>query len=248
MSRPKRSHSSGKETAKIPVGLSAAPYSSKVGGNKYVVYVDYHPENEDHPRVIVYSFLATYAAKWFVNRIIGDDEYEMGHWKFHESDVILTTSKGIQIRMCGNLLEEVLSYEFKTEEEEEWKDEGLARSVAHLKWGKWEHKPANTNIIETEDGPQEVKLTRREMKKAERAMRREEKNKKREANPEKVKKPKKDMSGMITAGELAEQMGILARDFRAALRKLAMIKPSYGWAWAESDAEKIKKQVKGALK
>jgi len=248
MARRKKSPEIDKETAKIPIGLSAAPYSSKVGGNKYVVYVDYHPEGEEHPRVIVYSFLATYAAKWFINRIIGDDDYEMGHWKFHETDVILTTSKGIQVRMCGNLLEEVLSYEFKSHEEEDWKDDSLARSVAHLKWGKWEHRPANVNIIETEDGPQEVKLTRREIKKAERAMRREEKNRKREANPEKVKKPKKDMAGMVTAGELADQMGILARDFRGALRKLKLVKPEGGWHWPTDEAEKIKKQVKGALK
>lgn len=247
MARRKKSPEIGKETAKIPVGLSCPPYSSRNGGNKYVVYVDYHPEGEDNPRVIVYSFLGTFAAKWFVQRLIGEDTFEFGQWNFHQDDTIITTAMGIQIRMTGDQLRDVLAYDF-VGDEEDWKDEGLARSIAYLKWGKWEHKASNVNIVETEDGPQEVKLSRKEVKKAERAARREEKNKEREANPQKTPRIKFDKSVVVTAGDLAEQMGILARDFRAALRKLKMEKPAGGWHWSTSEAEEIKKRVKGALK
>lgn len=249
MARPRKSPEARKENAKIIPGLTQPAYSGQVGGNPLVVYVHYHPEGETHPRVMVYSFLGMYAAKWFVTRLISDDDYELGKWKYNELDTDLTTSRGIHIKMASDQLEKVLAYEYATPEEEEWKDESLAKSIGYLKWGKWEHRPANdTVVIETEEGPQERKLSRKEIKQAERAARREQKNLKREADPMKAPRPKIDKTGMITAGELAEQMSVLPRDFRAALRKLKMEKPEGGWHWPTDQADAIKKKVKGALK
>lgn len=245
MARPRKSPVSNVEKVKD----DSSPYSGKVGGNPYVAYVSYKPEGEEYPRVLVYSFLGAYAAKWFLNKIIGEDDYKVGKWKYNELDTDLTTSFGVHVRMAGDQIDQLLAYEFANVFEETWKDERLAKALAYLKWGKWEHRPSNDTVtVDTEEGPQERPMSRKEKRDAERAARREEKNRKREADPTKTPRPKFDKSVVVTAGDLAEQMGILPREFRAALRKLKMEKPAGGWHWSTSEAEDIKAKVKKALK
>lgn len=55
-------------------------------------------------------------------------------------------------------------------------------------------------------------------------------------------------SGFVTITELSEQMKILPRDARHALRKLKWVKPSSGWAWPASEIEGVKTALTGALK
>lgn len=245
MARPRKSPASSVEKVKD----DSSPYSGKVGGNPYVAYVSYKPEGEEYPRVLVYSFLGAYAAKWFLTKIIGEDDYEVGKWKYNELDTDLTTSFGVHVRMAGDQIDQLLAYEFANVFEETWKDERLGKAIAYLKWGRWEHKSSNDTItVDTEDGPQERPMSRKEKRDAERAARREEKNRKREADPAKVKKPKVDKTGMVTAGSLAERLNILPREIRAVFRKLKLEKPDGGWLFTEAEAEDIVKKVKKALK
>lgn len=248
MARPRKSRQTGEETTKS-YQSPKAPYSGKVGGNIYVVYVHYLPEGAQYPRVIVHNFAAKFAVKWFLLRLIGNDEWEFGRWKYREEDAIITTSFGIHIKMHGEQVHEIMDYEFADLDEEGWGDIELAKGIAYLKWGKWEHGTNDnekTTVIEEDEtgAPVERRLTAKEL----RAQRREEKNKKREADPQKGPRPKVDKTGKITAGELADQMGILPREFRAVLRKLKMEKPAGGWLFDEAQAEDIKKKVKKGLK
>lgn len=61
------------------------------------------------------------------------------------------------------------------------------------------------------------------------------------------RKPRADKTGLVTANEIAEQMGVPGRDLRAVLRA-KMEKPEVGWAFPPDQVESIKKLVKENLK
>lgn len=50
----------------------------------------------------------------------------------------------------------------------------------------------------------------------------------------------KRVPGMLSIGELAEQLGMTPRDARAILRKAKVEKPASGWAWLPDAADKIR--------
>ena len=50
--------------------------------------------------------------------------------------------------------------------------------------------------------------------------------------------------GMLSIGQIAEELSMHPRDARAILRKAKVEKPASGWAWLPADAEKIKELLK----
>jgi hypothetical protein len=242
MARSRKSPEGGKEKAKTPYGLSSPPYSGKVGGNQLVIYVDYKPGEGKNDRMMVHNFLGWYAAKWYITRLIGDDAWEYQPWQHRPEDTCIITDRGIQIRMSNKRIKEVMDYEFASEEEAEWKDDQLARAIAQLKWGSWEHHPSNDNPIAEET--RAIPLSKKELK----AKRREEKSDIKKDKPVKERKPKIDKEGMLTAGDLASKLEVTPQEFRAALRKLKMVKPEGGWLFNKNDADDVMAKVKKELK
>jgi len=66
-----------------------------------------------------------------------------------------------------------------------------------------------------------------------------------EVSPPKKAKVSKD--GLVSIGDIAEQMKVLPRDARQILRKTKTPKPDAGWAWPKSEVEKIKGIIKKGL-
>lgn len=66
--------------------------------------------------------------------------------------------------------------------------------------------------------------------------------------PKKEKTPRPSKDGLVTIGEISEQMGINPREARGVLRKTNTPKPSEGWAWPSDEVDGIKAIIKKGLK
>lgn len=228
MARRKKSSETGKEIAKTRNSLEPA-YSGKAGGNKHVIYADVGKEGEKHRRVIVLSFLADYAARRFIDVIIGKDTYE---WvKPIGGRFCIETESKIRISMYGeDALKRLLDLEL-SEDELAWRDPRMEESALRLKFGAtWEpeKKVIETELVADEETGELVEV---------------KKKKKKEPKEKKEKKPKIDKTGMVTATELAAKLKIEPRIFRGALRALGLPKPEGGWMWEKKAAKEITEKV-----
>lgn len=232
--RRKSSQSDEEETRPRSDGLSR-PYSARVGGNKYVIYAYRRAEGETHNRVLVLTFLAPYAARRFIDVLVGKDGYE--GYEIGSKTGIITTS-GVKITAFGNAIRELLEYEM-TKREAEWRDPRMEESAGRLKFGAtWETPKVEMTVEETVEDEETGELVTRKVK---------VKKAKKDGAEKKEKKPKLDRSGMVTAGDLAKRLGIEPRIFRGALRALKKVKPTGGWLWTKDEAESMFKEVTAFL-
>lgn len=229
----RKSHLPDEEETKVTKGRLKPAYSDKVGGNKYVIYADTRKQDEDTPRVVVRSFLAEYAARNFIDKLIGS-----ASWQHHDpigTRKCILTTEGVRISMFGDHLDELLAYEMSPEEAA-WSDDQSNQSAMMLKYGQnFEAKKAVDveEIVEDEEtGETKVVKVKKKKEKKEKA----------------EKKPKIDKSGSVTAQALAEKLKIEARIFRGALRALGLPKPEGGWHWPKDEADEIEKKVAKKLK
>jgi hypothetical protein len=226
----RKSHQPDEEETNAKPGRLKPPFSGKVGGNKYVIYADTKKQDEDHPRILVKSFLAEYAARFFINKLIGAAKWQ---WDQHVGGrACIVTTDGVRISMFGDDLKKLLDYEM-TEQEAAWTDEQTAQSAMMLRFGQnFEVKKQAVveEIIEDEETG-ETKVVKVKQKKE-----------------KKEKKAKIDKSGSVTAQDLAGRLKIEPRIFRGFLRSLKLPKPEGGWHWPKDEAEKIFKQVEAAMK
>lgn len=176
-------------------------------------------------------FLATYAAKHFVNACL-----QNGGFKWLPANKSLGRTvpdtiigeNGVKLR-C-DLMEEIIEYEF-VGAEATWELPAPMIRQTELVRREWRDEEGGRPDPTGEEG--------------EEAAERPSKKPKREPKPE---KPKIDKSGLVSVGEIAEQMGIEARDARAALRKQKVEKPDGGWLWKPDKVDDIKKIIKAGLK
>lgn len=226
MSRRKSGNNKGSDPVNNLTGLREPFPSSPTKPPKYAVYGTYpHDAEPGQSRVVVVPFLATYAAKRFVEALL-----QGGSFKWLAADKQLGRNvpdtvvgeNGVRVR-C-DLLEEIIEYEY-TEGEAQWELPDETRRHADMVRREVRDEPEG---LPTEGGGED-----------------RPKKPKKEPKPEKVKV---DKSGLVTVGDIAEQMGIEARDARAALRKKKVEKPDVGWAWAPDKVEDIKKVIKSGLK
>jgi hypothetical protein len=233
LAHPRKSSRTDEEFDKPTRSGLPAPYSGRVGGNKYVIYAYTQKELEDHPRLLVLNFKAAYAARRMIDLLVGKDGYE--HYIIGGKSGIITTS-GIKITAFGGQVEELLKYELSPQEAE-WRDQQMEMSVGRLKFGtSWEGEPRvkemEAQVEDEETG--EIKTIKVKVPKEKKA--------------KKEPKAKIDKSGMVTAGELAEGLKLEARIFRGALRALGLPKPEGGWLWPKAEADEIVKKVEKQLK
>ena len=222
MARARKSHKAGKENIRLlPSGLK--PARAQTGHNPYVIYVDYKQPGAQHPRILIQNFHAEYAAKYFLDLLIGDNEY-------HTVDSIgsreaIRTSFGLRISMFGDDLHMLLNYK-PDELEREWEDHQLGNYVSNLKYGR-NSEDREEEVVIGEDGIQTKKI---------------KKEKK-----EKPVKVKIDKSGMVSANEIAKELGETGLDVRTVLRKM-MPKPQGGWLFPKAEAKDVAEKIKKALK
>lgn len=77
----------------------------------------------------------------------------------------------------------------------------------------------------------------------------DEKPKKFERAHKREKRERAPKDGLTTVAQIAENLGVDARDARVALRKLKLEKPASGnWSWPAAEAKQIEAQIKKALK
>lgn len=202
--------------------------STKVSYGFYVTYRD---------RLCFYRFAALYAAKRFLEIVIDNDKYTWQTWapaRGIKPEPLLVTSRGVKIRGYG--LEDALEYA-PTKEEAAFRfdaiDEGtyanIPRDEPHSLLGLQSttplaHVPAE--LVKTpRHAPSSPKSTSSRTPKASK------------------------VAGMITIGEIAQNLSIEPRVARGILRDTKTPKPASGnWAWSTSDAEVIITLLKGATK
>lgn len=234
MARASKSHRSREEITKTPDGLEL-PYSPRVDGHRYVVYCSLKKDGDPYGRTLILKFLATYAAQFFVKKLIRDDEFE---WcKFMDRDWMLTTSTGITVRCAGNQLRDIMSYE-PTEKELEWTDPQLIGSINKFRYGVHEAAPAANDY-----GPDVESADDTEHEPAAKSKRQRTSEK-----PKKDPKPKVDSGNHTSANDIAKNLGVMGREVRAVLRSLKLEKPDHGWSWPKKEAAEIETRVKAELK
>lgn len=187
---------------------------------KYAVYCIYPGDAPaGQNRQIVLTFAAAYSAKKFVDYLIAGHNFK---WlqASHKGDIpdTILTDHNVKIRIPGRGLEEVIEYEY-TQAESEW-----ALPEEHMRQCALLRRAPDEEV--TEEGEIVAKP-------------------KREPKPE---KPKIDKTALISIGDIAEQMGIEARDARQSLRKQKIEKPTGGWWFAPEKVEEMKVLIKKGLK
>lgn len=237
MARARKSHDSGKEEVKSSRGNLEPAYSGKVGGNKFVVYADLQREGDPYARVLVLNFAAKYAARYFINLLIHNDEWQwiepLGPRK------AIRTTGGTRISMFGDDLEELLEYKM-SEDERAWEDERVKQNTLRFKYGTHEAAKKDDNE-EHAHGTVET-LSDGGTKKT--------KSKRGGTGTPKEPKVKVDKSGFVSAIDIAKDLKVEGREVRVALRASGMTKPDIGWMWPKDSKElkDARKVIEAGLK
>lgn len=226
MARARKSHNTDEENIKPSRNKLPAAVSPKVGGNRYPIYVDYSG------RIIVALYNQYYAARWFINSVIGPT----GSYEWIEPFAgrqCIRTDAGVRIGMYGPL-KDILDYEM-SEEELAWSDPPMSKNILHLKYGSWNNEKSDGED-EAPDLPKHAVAAR--------AIRAERK----ETSPTaKSNPPKRDLSEYVSANDIARELKLEGREVRGILRHLKLEKPSHGWSWPKEEATNIRAQVVAAL-
>lgn len=191
------------------LGLEPPSASAPTSFNKHFMYIN---KNDG---LMAVGFRATYAAKKFLDILLGDDEVNLTRGNTGDEDTIVSSS-GIRVR-CTEIME-ILNYKL-SEKETEWQlpESGNGVSVAsamNFRNSSCIHQEKSTESSSTEP---RVKAEKKE------------------------KTPKPSKEGLITIAQLAEELKIEPRDARVILRKMKIPKPGLGWCWARIEADDIKK-------
>lgn len=227
MARTRKSHETVEENTQTRSGQRKPPFSPKVAGNRYVIYVAKRSSDPDKtPQVIVSSFNEWYAVRYFMMKLIGKDTYE--DFDFHNIRTGIKTSDGIEITMPQKgLVKQILGYE-PTDDEAIWEDLNTKTNALRIKYGQVERDDPEG---ETGEKPAKDAKVRAEPKP------------KREKAPKADKKPSVDKSGMVSAITIAEEFKLEGREIRGILRASKLTKPEGGWMW-KKDSKELKEARK----
>jgi hypothetical protein len=241
MARAGKSHVTREETTKG--GLQPA-YSPKVDGHKYVIYAGLKKDTDPYGRTIALKFLATYAARYMVDKLIGNDEWEWEMWPQYEGadprDHMIRTSSGITIRAHKEQMKEIIEYELSSAEAE-WRCDQTLRAVNQFKHGR--HEAHNENELPVHSPVSRSREDRNDTENAPEPAAPAKLNR-----PSEPKQPRVDTSGHTSANDIAKRLGVEGREVRGVLRTLKLEKPAHGWSWPKKEAEAIEAQISKGLK
>lgn len=228
MARARKSHKSGEEEVKIKKGSIQPPYDHRPGRNRYVIYCDYYREDLETPKVLILGFAELYSAKFFLSLLVNDEEYV---WidPIGMRECIKTRS-GVRISTEPGDLKKILGYS-PTEQELEWEDDQVRKYVSRFKFGR---DPISHRAgAESADDAEPIAGKSRSKK---------------DTREPKEPKVKIDKTGMVTANDIAKELGVEGREVRGVLRALKLEKPQGGWAFDKKTADEIREKVKKGLK
>lgn len=164
----------------------------------------------------VLLYAQDYSAKKALEILIGDDEISLIKGVTSDKDTIVTNT-GITIR-CRDI-ETLLNYKY-TKNEEQWQfGEPDITTLKRMRASNF----ASTDLRDKEE-PTETRANIKE-------------------KVIKTNQPKPSRDGLISVGQIAEEIGIEPKDARVALRKSKTEKPDAGWAWPKNEVEKIKQLI-----
>lgn len=233
MARARKSHVRSEEETKSTRGLKPPYRTGKPGDNPYVVYADLKSDRSD--RLLVLSFGEYYSAQHFLNLLIEQDTWvecdPVG------SRVGFFISSGIRVTMFGDDIWRILEYK-PTPLEDEWEDEQLKRSVYRFKYGRDPERLAREDSDDGEKPRAKSSTVSRTIKDDAR----------RADRPKREPKSKVDRSGLVSANDIANEIGVKGIEVRTVLRSLKLVKPEGGWLFDKKTAEQIREKVKAGLK
>lgn len=239
MARSRKSHTDDKEETKSRRGPPSYPY---------VVYASWAPEGPESMRWLILKFQTPMGARNMIESLkknLWGGSYELKttasmNWHYMQFE------NGMKISLRDNeQYTEVMGIDY---------DPSISYvpvEVQQFKYGSSfeSHKAAGSRHY---DGDDETESDRKE---SARANRRSSKRSVGAKNPSDRKerkvlseRPKRDRTGLISANDIATELGVLGRDVRGVLRQLKMVKPEGGWLFTKDEAETIRKQVKENLK
>jgi hypothetical protein len=169
------------------------------------------------------NFTHVFAAKKFFDLIVRDDKFKWINTKTIEVEGVTP-----KITIKSDELEEIVEYKYKGNE---------AAFVLPMPYPGYaalmrgEHSERPTAKVDPADLPQPHK-----------------KDKPAKTVEKKERVPRASPDGMITATQLAEQLGVKPTVLRSALRGLKLTKPAGGWLWTPADAKEVKAKVEKELK
>lgn len=181
--------------------------------NRPARHVIYATRQDNAERGCVMTFRADYAAKHFLDVLIGSDEWEEVKSPVEGSLQILTDS-GVLIR--ASTLDRLLNYEL-TDAEREWE---------------------LPSTYEREASQVRVAFVRRERRSDD-----EETSTDEAPKPKREKKAKVDRSSKVTIQAVAEELGMTPKEARTILRKLKIEKPDGGWLFDSADVPALKEKL-----
>lgn len=176
---------------------------------KFFIYVNKNGRN------LGVGFSAIYAAKKYLDLLIGDDTISKIKGITGEEDSLITSS-GILIR--AHRIDNILNYEY-TKNEASWSlGEPDYSSVIRFR----------SRATAIEESPQVVEVKLKDKPRLVEA-----------PKPDKVSKPSKE--GLTTIAQIAESLKMESREARSILRSQKIKKPEVGWAWGNNEVDNIKK-------
>lgn len=233
MARVRKSHKTREEETKTTRN-GVEPAYGQTGQNKYVIYCDWKREDLDHPKILILSFKAKYAARYFLGLVLEGADYT---WTDPiGSRECVKLESGIRISMFGNDLQMLLDYK-PTEAESEWEDEQVAKHTSRFKYGR----SSEDNVYRRATTGEVVGDTAVDRRVVKAKRERPEKDRK-------VPKEKRDTTDMVSANDIAKELGVEGREVRGVLRSLKLEKPEGGWLFDKKTADEIREKVKKGLK
>ena len=119
-----------------------------------------------------------------------------------------------------------------TQAEAEWHDAQVETHVRRFKYGvSAEDRPSRVSVDTPEGGTNQDEAPRKKLKRE-----------------KKEPKPKIDKTGMVSATDIAKELGVEGKDVRVVLRAMKLEKPQGGWLFDKKTAEDIREKVRKGLK
>ncbi len=202
----------------------------------YVVYAS--KGRGEELRWLIEKWSTPQAARSMIEALKGDASYEL---KRSASDTwnYMLFEDGMRISLRDDEQHtEVMELEFDDKEETTYP------SVAWFKNRERVESPTGGESDQAGSGDNVSKKSRR---KAERKLQGDQPRVNTDKQP-KLKKPRADKSGKISANDIAKELGLEGREVRGVLRAMGLVKPDGGWLFDEATADDIRKKVKDGHK
>lgn len=231
----RKSHASDKEDVKSRRGLPSYPY---------VVYASWVPPGHEM-RWLILKFPDAWGARNMINSLTHNlfgGKYELKKtsslgWHYMQFE------NGMRISLRDDeRYQEVMELEF--DETEAF----VSAEVQQFKYGSGyeSHRSNGKSSYDGDDQAQADEGTKRggrgRKERSKSASDRDEPRALRE------RRPKVDRSGMVSANDIAKELGVEGREVRGVLRSLKMTKPEGGWLFNPKEADQLKADIKAHLK